>query len=59
LAVALDVSDSLDLAQSFAEAGQEALALAESAPTERLQQFWLDLYESLHREACVALAVTV
>ncbi|WP_405673196.1 hypothetical protein [Streptomyces sp. NBC_01530] len=48
LAAALD---SGDRARVFAELSEEALMLCETAPSERLWRFWLDLSETFQHES--------
>ena len=51
LAAALESADSLALAEAFARMGEEALMLCETAPSERLWRFWLDLSETFQHES--------
>lgn len=51
LAAALDSGDRAALARVFAELSEEALVLCETAPSERLWKFWLDLSETFQYES--------
>lgn len=51
LAAALDSGDRAALARVFAELSEEALVLCETAPSERLWKFWLDLSETFQHES--------
>lgn len=57
VAAALESAEPMALAEAFARMGEEALALCEMAPSERLRQFWLALSEDFQSEARAALEV--
>jgi hypothetical protein len=56
LAAALESSDRETLAAAFSRIADEALVLCDTAPTEQVWSFWLDLHETCHHEARVLLA---
>ncbi|MEW2463108.1 hypothetical protein AB0872_20690 [Microbacterium sp. NPDC047426] len=58
VAEALESSDPQVRAEVFARMGEEALMLCETAPSEQMRQFWLDLSEDFQYEARAALGVT-
>ena len=55
LASALESSDPMALAEAFARMGEEALALCETATSEWMRRFWLDLSEDFQGEARAVL----